>query len=70
VIAGRRFLVTGGAGTIGSTIVDQLVAAGAEEVVVLDNIVRGRPENLTAARKSGLVTFIHGDIRDRISSAR
>ena len=42
MIAGRRFLVTGGAGTIGSTIVDQLAAAGADEIVVLDNFVRGR----------------------------
>jgi UDP-glucose 4-epimerase len=65
VIEGRRFLVTGGAGTIGSTIVDQLVAAGAEEIVVLDNLVRGRPENLSLARKSGLIRFVEGDIRDR-----
>jgi UDP-glucose 4-epimerase len=65
VITGRRFLVTGGAGTIGSTIVDQLVAAGAEEILVLDNLVRGRPENLTVARESGVVRFVHGDIRDR-----
>ena len=43
MIEGQRCLVTGGAGTIGSTIVDQLVAAGAAEVVVLDNFVRGRP---------------------------
>lgn len=65
MIEGRRFLVTGGAGTIGSTIVDQLVAAGAEEIVVLDNLVRGRPENLSLARKSGLIRFVEGDIRDR-----
>jgi UDP-glucose 4-epimerase len=65
VIAGRRFLVTGGAGTIGSTIVDQLVAAHAEEVVVLDNFVRGRQENLTSARAAGTVRLIEGDIRDR-----
>jgi UDP-glucose 4-epimerase len=64
VITGQRFLVTGGAGTIGSTIVDQLVAAGAGEVVVLDNFVRGRPENLTAARESGRVKVVNGDIRD------
>jgi UDP-glucose 4-epimerase len=64
VIAGRRFLVTGGAGTIGSTIVDQLVAAGAAEVVVLDNLVRGRLENLEAARVAGNVTLVQGDIRD------
>jgi UDP-glucose 4-epimerase len=65
LIAGRRFLVTGGAGTIGSTIVDQLVAADAAQVIVLDNMVRGRPENLSSANESGLVTLVHGDIRDR-----
>jgi UDP-glucose 4-epimerase len=64
-MAGRRFLVTGGAGTIGSTIVDQLVETGAEEIVVLDNLVRGRPENLALARESGLVRVVSGDIRDR-----
>jgi UDP-glucose 4-epimerase len=64
VIAGHRFLVTGGAGTIGSTIVDQLVAAGADEVVVLDNFVRGRPQNLTAALANGNVRLVEGDIGD------
>ncbi|MGZ4624950.1 MAG: NAD-dependent epimerase/dehydratase family protein [Kineosporiaceae bacterium] len=57
-------LVTGGAGTIGSTIVDQLVAAGAAEVRVLDNFVRGRPANLEEALLSGNVQVIEGDIRD------
>jgi UDP-glucose 4-epimerase len=65
MIVGRRFLVTGGAGTIGSAIVDQLVTAQAEEIVVLDNFVRGRPENLTLARESGTVRLVNGDIRDR-----
>jgi UDP-glucose 4-epimerase len=64
-MADRRFLVTGGAGTIGSTIVDQLVAAGAGEIVVLDNLVRGRPANLAAALESGVVRLVEGDIRDR-----
>lgn len=40
MIKGQRCLVTGGAGTIGSTIVNQLVAAEAAEVIVLDNLVR------------------------------
>ena len=53
MIKGQRCLVTGGAGTIGSTIVDQLVEAGAGEVVVLDNFVRGRRENLAAAYRLG-----------------
>jgi UDP-glucose 4-epimerase len=64
-ITGQRFLVTGGAGTIGSTIVDQLVAAGAGDVVVLDNLVRGRIENLAEALASGPVRLVEGDIRDR-----
>ncbi len=64
-ITGQRFLVTGGAGTIGSTIVDQLVGAGAGEVVVLDNLVRGRIENLAEALASGPVRLVEGDIRDR-----
>lgn len=63
-LRGCRALVTGGAGTIGSTIVDQLVAAGASRVVVLDNFVRGRRENLVAACASGRVEVIEGDIRD------
>ncbi len=48
-IAGARALVTGGAGTIGSHVVDELVAGGAGEIVVLDNLVRGRRENLARA---------------------
>jgi UDP-glucose 4-epimerase len=65
MISGQRCLVTGGAGTIGSTIVDQLVAAGAGEVIVLDNFVRGRKENLAGALGSGIVRIAEGDIRDR-----
>ncbi len=64
MIRGGVCLVTGGAGTIGSTIVDQLVAAGAAEIRVLDNFVRGRKENLADAMASGLVHVIEGDIRD------
>jgi UDP-glucose 4-epimerase len=65
LIKGQRCLVTGGAGTIGSTIVDQLVTAGAGEVIVLDNFVRGRMENLAGVMDSGKVRVVEGDIRDR-----
>jgi UDP-glucose 4-epimerase len=63
-IEGIRALVTGGAGTIGSHVVDGLLAAGAAEVVVLDNLVRGRMANLAAAMETGRVSFAEGDIRD------
>jgi UDP-glucose 4-epimerase len=59
-----RIVVTGGAGTIGSTIVDQLVDAGAAEIVVMDNLVRGRRANLISAMDRGPVTLVEGDIRD------
>jgi UDP-glucose 4-epimerase len=65
MIKDRRMLVTGGAGTIGSTLVDQLVERGAGEIVVLDNFVRGRRENLEWATASGKVTVVEGDVRDR-----
>jgi UDP-glucose 4-epimerase len=64
MIKGSVCLVTGGAGTIGSGIVDQLVAAEAAEIRVLDNFVRGRKENLADALASGRVHVIEGDIRD------
>ncbi|WP_019180081.1 NAD-dependent epimerase/dehydratase family protein [Microbacterium yannicii] len=63
-LAGARILVTGGAGTIGSTLVDQLVDAGADHVDVLDNLVRGRRANLDDALASGRVELVDGDIRD------
>lgn len=63
-VRGSRALVTGGAGTIGSHVVDQLVRGGASEVVVLDNLVRGRRANLEGALGSGPVTLVEGDIRD------
>jgi UDP-glucose 4-epimerase len=65
MINGKRMLVTGGAGTIGSTLVDQLVEQGAAEVVVLDNFVRGRRQNLEWAEESGRVAVVEGDVRDR-----
>jgi UDP-glucose 4-epimerase len=69
-IDGSTVLVTGGAGLIGSTIVDQLLDAGAAEVRVLDNLVRGRMHNLEAARKRPGFVFINADVRDRESVGR
>ena len=63
-LRGARVLVTGGAGTIGSTIVDQLLDAGVDHIDVLDNFVRGRLANLDQAMAGGRVSVIDGDIRD------
>jgi UDP-glucose 4-epimerase len=61
----NRVLITGGAGLIGSHIADQLVDRRVDEIVVLDNFVRGRRENLDYARANGRVTIVEGDLRDR-----
>jgi UDP-glucose 4-epimerase len=69
-IDGSTVLVTGGAGLIGSTIVDQLLDAGAAEVRILDNLVRGRMHNLEAAKKRRGFVFVNADIRDREAVGR
>jgi UDP-glucose 4-epimerase len=60
----QRALITGGAGLIGSHIADLLVQAGTEEVIIFDNFVRGRMENLSWARANGSVTVFREDIGD------
>lgn len=56
-----RYLVTGGAGFIGSNIVEELVKRN-EEVVVLDNLSTGKLENISEFKHR--VDFINGDVRD------
>jgi UDP-glucose 4-epimerase len=58
-----RVLVTGGAGFIGSHVVEAALEEGASSVLVLDNFDLGRHEHLEQARSSGRVTVIEGDIR-------
>jgi UDP-glucose 4-epimerase len=60
-----RILITGGAGLVGSHIADQLVDKGTTEIIVYDNFVRGRNENLTYALSRGRVSVVKGDLRDR-----
>jgi UDP-glucose 4-epimerase len=48
-LEGRRFAVIGGAGLVGSHVVDALLAEPVEEVIVLDDFTRGTRENLSAA---------------------
>jgi UDP-glucose 4-epimerase len=59
---GRRVLVTGGASFIGSHLVEQLVARGAD-VRVLDNLSSGKREHLEALIDDGSIAFEYGDLR-------
>jgi UDP-N-acetylglucosamine/UDP-N-acetylgalactosamine 4-epimerase len=59
-----KVLVTGGAGFIGSNLVEHLLKSGAEKVRVLDNLATGFQKNLEGFEKYSAFEFIQGDIRD------
>jgi UDP-glucose 4-epimerase len=59
----RKALITGGAGFIGSTLADRLIAGGVE-VVIYDNLSRGRREFIDEACSNPGVEFVQGDVRD------
>lgn len=65
-----KYLITGGAGFIGSHLAEALTACG-DEVVVLDNLATGKVENLNPAKANpGPFTFMEGDIRDEDTCLR
>jgi len=57
-----KYLVTGGAGFIGSNIVSQLLKDG-QQVVALDNFATGKRENILPLMKNKNLTMIEGDLR-------
>ena len=57
----RRAIVTGGAGFIGSTLVDRLLADG-NEVLAVDNLSTGRLVNIVDASRHPRFTFLQADI--------
>jgi UDP-glucose 4-epimerase len=60
----NTYLVTGGAGFIGSHLVERLVARG-ERTIVLDDLSTGRRENLAAVAANAAVEFHEGSVTDR-----
>jgi UDP-glucose 4-epimerase len=63
-IKGNKFVVTGGAGLIGSHIVDQALSAGASEIIILDTLIRGNIDNIAVALGDPRVHLYKADIRD------
>ena len=63
IVKNSRILITGGAGFIGSNLVEKLLAQD-NEVVVLDNFATGKRENLQPFANNKKFTLIEGDIRD------
>ncbi len=59
-----KVVITGGAGFIGSHVLDRLVRDGCEQIVIIDNLFRGRMSNIKAHLSNPAVTFAQADIRD------
>jgi UDP-glucose 4-epimerase len=64
-IHNSNILITGGAGFIGSYVVEQLLTYNPARIVILDNLIRGSLENMQGFINNPVVEFIEGDIRDR-----
>ena len=60
----KRIVVTGGAGFVGSHLVDRLLAGTQAHVLVLDNLSRGQLSNLVGHIAETRLEVVHGDIRD------
>lgn len=64
MIKGSKVVVTGGAGFIGSWVVEYLIKEKAKEIVVLDNFTRGSLTNIQEALKNKSIKLVRGDVRD------
>jgi UDP-glucose 4-epimerase len=64
-IAGKKLAVIGGAGFVGSHIVDQLCTHDVASVLVIDDFVRGKPDNLANVQGDSRVRVVKGSITDQ-----
>lgn len=67
---GKRIMLIGGAGLVGSHVTDQLTKEPVSEIIVLDNFVRGTEGNLAQARKHPKVRVVQASMTDRAALAR
>jgi len=63
-VENSTILVTGGAGFIGSYVVEELLKLNPRKIIILDNLIRGSHENMRSFSNNPLVSFRQGDMRD------
>jgi len=63
-VKNSTILVTGGAGFIGSYVVEELLHLQPSRIIIIDNLIRGSEDNMKGFITNPLVTFVEGDIRD------
>ena len=65
-ITNSIILVTGGAGFIGSYVVEYLLEHNPKKIIILDNLIRGSHANMVNFKDNSIVEFIEGDMRDTV----
>ena len=63
-IKNSTILLTGGAGFIGSYVVEELLFCQPKKIIIIDNFIRGSISNMKIFYNNSLIEFIEGDIRD------
>lgn len=61
-----RILITGGAGFIGSYLVEELLKSEPERIIIIDNLIRGSFENMNSFMDDPVIEFVEGDVRDSV----
>lgn len=64
IITDSTILITGGAGFIGSYVVEELLKSSPRKIIILDNMIRGSLANMAGFRDHPAIEFIEGDICD------
>ena len=63
-VKGSTILVTGGAGFIGSYVIEQLLPLQPKKIIIIDNFIRGSKENMKSFFNNPVIEFHKGDMRD------